>query len=76
MLADAILNGQFKMVNASWRYISKEVKKIVRDLLQVDPRDRMTMKKLKQHPWLQGQASTRPVPGLPGRLKTVCSAPI
>ncbi|XP_037339034.2 serine/threonine-protein kinase Chk2 isoform X1 [Pungitius pungitius] len=52
-VTEQILRGEFTMVPSRWRSISDPAKDVVRKLLVVDPRRRMTIEEALQHPWLQ-----------------------
>ncbi|KAM6944524.1 serine/threonine-protein kinase Chk2 isoform 2-T3 [Lycodopsis pacificus] len=52
-ITEQIIDGEFTMVPSKWRHISDQAKDVVRKLLVVDPRRRMTIEEALQHPWLQ-----------------------
>ncbi|XP_028270910.1 serine/threonine-protein kinase Chk2 [Parambassis ranga] len=55
-ITDQIISGKFTMVQSKWRHVSDQAKDVVRKLLVVDPKQRMTIKDALQHPWLQDAA--------------------
>jgi len=46
----------FKMVGKAWDNISSSAKDLVSKLLKRDPRSRITISEILQHPWLDGDA--------------------
>ena len=51
-----IRKGAFEFHREQWKNISKEAVDLVRKMLVVDPRQRLTCEQVLQHPWLQGHA--------------------
>lgn len=52
-LRQAILNGKFTLIGNGLNVISRECKDVIRGLLTVDPRERLTAAQLLEHPWLK-----------------------
>ena len=50
-LEESILNGEAKMRGAQWGSISEDAKDLVRHLLVVDPKRRLSSEKALQHRW-------------------------
>lgn len=48
-----IMSAQYEFSPADWSHISPQAKDVVNRLLKVDPMERMTVKELLHHPWLQ-----------------------
>jgi serine/threonine protein kinase len=54
--AEQIRKGAYEFHREQWKNISKEAVDLVRKMLVVDPRQRLTCEQVLQHPWLQGLA--------------------
>uniref|UniRef100_A0A3P9IYR8 Serine/threonine-protein kinase Chk2 n=1 Tax=Oryzias latipes TaxID=8090 RepID=A0A3P9IYR8_ORYLA len=54
-VSEQIIRGEFTMVPYKWKHISNQAKDMVRKLLVVDPKERMSIDEALQHPWLQDQ---------------------
>jgi len=58
-----ILDGRFEFDVPQFRAVSWEAKDLVRGLLSVNPKERLTVPKALEHPWLRGLASPSPRKG-------------
>lgn len=47
------------MEGKDWDHISEEAKDIIRNLLQVDPKDRYTAGEALKHPWINNNNAVR-----------------
>ncbi|KAF6716944.1 Serine/threonine-protein kinase Chk2 [Oryzias melastigma] len=54
-VSEQITRGEFTMIPKKWEHISNQAKDMVRKLLVVDPKERMSIAEALQHPWLQDQ---------------------
>ena len=57
-LFDQILKGRYDFPSPWWDKISKEAKDLVRRLLTVDPKKRITASQTKQDPWMSKAGAT------------------
>lgn len=60
-LYDSIIEGKFKFLKPWWDEISDSAKDLVTHLLCTDPEMRYTPKQVFEHPWMQGEASEKPL---------------
>lgn len=51
-----IKEGEFNFSGVQWEIVSSQAKDVIRGLLTVDPRHRLTMDELRTHSWVQGQS--------------------
>ncbi|EMS64675.1 Calcium-dependent protein kinase 29 [Triticum urartu] len=59
---DAILVGQLDFSSSPWPTISESAKDLIRQMLNRDPKRRITAAQALEHPWLkEGGASDRPI---------------
>ncbi|GLT34395.1 hypothetical protein SLA2020_089130 [Shorea laevis] len=60
---EEILKGELDLESAPWPTISEGAKDLVRKMLTMDPKKRITAAKALEHPWLKvdGEASDRPI---------------
>lgn len=49
-----IREGEFSFAAPQWELVSQQAKSVIRGLLTVDPKQRLTMTELLSHPWVQG----------------------
>ena len=49
-----IREGEFSFVGPQWDLVSSQAKSVIKGLLTVDPKKRLTMSELLSHPWVQG----------------------
>lgn len=49
-----IRGGEFTFVGPQWSLVSEQAKDVIRGLLTVEPKKRLTMSELLSHPWVQG----------------------
>lgn len=49
-----IREGEFSFVGPQWDLVSSRAKSVIKGLLTVDPKKRLTMSELLSHPWVQG----------------------
>lgn len=49
-----IREGEFSFVGLQWDLVSSQAKSVIKGLLTVDPKKRLTMSELLSHPWVQG----------------------
>uniref|UniRef100_A0A8C9V5U6 Checkpoint kinase 2 n=1 Tax=Scleropages formosus TaxID=113540 RepID=A0A8C9V5U6_SCLFO len=52
-IIEQITQGCYKFIPARWAHISDQAKDLVKRLLAVDPKERLTIKEALQHPWMQ-----------------------
>lgn len=57
-LFDLIRNAEFDFPDDPWAQISNEAKDLVRKLLVVEPKDRLPVKEVLEHPWVKETAKT------------------
>jgi len=61
---DAILQGHIDFESKPWPSISREAKDLVRKMLTMDPKMRISAAQVLEHPWLrEGEASDEPIDG-------------
>ncbi|KAI3800284.1 hypothetical protein L1987_28371 [Smallanthus sonchifolius] len=60
---DAILEGEIDFESQPWPSISRSAKDLVRKMLTLDPRKRITSTQILEHPWLRegGEALDKPI---------------
>ncbi|KAK2974824.1 hypothetical protein RJ640_005608 [Escallonia rubra] len=60
---DAILQGELDFESQPWPSISSSAKDLVRKMLTLNPKTRITSAQVLEHPWLRegGEASDRPI---------------
>uniref|UniRef100_A0A7S3EVM3 Protein kinase domain-containing protein n=1 Tax=Haptolina ericina TaxID=156174 RepID=A0A7S3EVM3_9EUKA len=69
-LFDQILKARYDFPSPWWDPISKEAKDLVKGLLTVDPKKRLTAEQVIQSSWVSGNtASATPLPGISQNLK-------
>jgi serine/threonine protein kinase len=61
-----ILRGQYEFHPAYWHEVSDEAKDLIRKLLQLDPKQRLTVAQVLAHPWFEANAAI-----LSGRMLTM-----
>ncbi|GKV17796.1 hypothetical protein SLEP1_g28257 [Rubroshorea leprosula] len=69
---EEILKGELDLESTPWPTISEGAKDLVRNMLTMDPKKRITAAKALEHQWLKvdGEASDRPIDSaVQGRLK-------
>lgn len=54
LLFEIIMKGKFDFDERYWRDISKEAKSLIRNMLHVDPRKRLTTRQVLAHPFITG----------------------
>eukprot|EP00929_Paragymnodinium_shiwhaense_P120499 TRINITY_DN92461_c0_g1_i1.p1 TRINITY_DN92461_c0_g1~~TRINITY_DN92461_c0_g1_i1.p1 ORF type:complete len:1191 (+),score=230.61 TRINITY_DN92461_c0_g1_i1:59-3574(+) len=54
-----IEQGNFSLRGARWRDVSEEAKDLIRQLLRVNPSDRLPLRDCLRHPWVQGHGASR-----------------
>lgn len=52
-LQSLIKSGQFSFPNPQWNRVGQKARDLVRRLLTVDPRKRITIEQAEQHEWMQ-----------------------
>lgn len=52
-----IKSGKYDMPDEEWRHVSNNAKDLVRKMLTLDPKKRITAHNALRHPWLRGKAS-------------------
>ena len=60
MLCRLIVSGAFSFNSSQselWKYVSKEAKDLIRNLLVVDPEERYTIEDIMKHPWIANHVS-------------------
>nr|XP_051178975.1 calcium-dependent protein kinase 9-like isoform X3 [Lolium perenne] len=61
-VARSILKGVLDFEREPWPRISDSAKSLVRQMLEMDPRKRLTARQVLEHPWLQGAKTAPNVP--------------
>lgn len=61
-VAQAILRGQIDFKRDPWPNVSESAKSLVRQMLEPDPKLRLTAKQVLEHPWLQNAKKAPNVP--------------
>ncbi|KAK9048142.1 hypothetical protein SSX86_032895, partial [Deinandra increscens subsp. villosa] len=61
-VAQAILRGQIDFKQESWPSVSEGAKSLVRQMLEPDPKLRLTAMQVLEHPWLQNAKKAPNVP--------------
>ncbi|GAB4833985.1 Calcium-dependent protein kinase 13 [Ancistrocladus abbreviatus] len=61
-VAQAILHGIIDFKREPWPNISESAKSLVRQMLEPDPKHRLTAKQVLEHPWLQNAKKAPNVP--------------
>ncbi|XP_022088001.1 peripheral plasma membrane protein CASK-like isoform X1 [Acanthaster planci] len=59
-LFDMIVKGRYYMKPRQWDHISEPAKDLVRRMLRVDPRERITVEEALRHPWLRDRDRVTP----------------
>ena len=54
--------GKFDMPVEEWGHVSDNAKDLVRKMLQINPKKRITAHQALRHPWLRGEASSEIMP--------------
>ena len=52
-LRQQVMRGSFSFPESVWRDVSSEAKDLIRKLLTVDPRRRLTVAEALEHPWMK-----------------------
>lgn len=60
-LMKRMMSGTVEFHERYWQHISDDAKDFVRQLLQLNPNDRMTAEKALKHPWLQRVSHVDPI---------------
>lgn len=55
-LENKILNAEYDFNGPEWNEISQEARDFITQMLQVDPKNRITIEDALKHPWLSGNA--------------------
>ncbi|KAG1684015.1 Ribosomal protein S6 kinase alpha-5 [Nymphon striatum] len=55
VIMQRIKGGEFFFNGNEWEIVSHQAKSVIKGLLTVDPSKRLTMKELRNHPWICGQ---------------------
>lgn len=63
-----IVNGQYEFHQQYWSSISEEAKDLIRGLLTVNPRNRLTVDQALVHPWMSARAEDLELKNLDGNL--------
>lgn len=50
---DKILKGKFNTNGVNWEHLSSDVKSLIRSMLCVKPKDRLSIEEISSHAWLQ-----------------------
>nr|XP_043622880.1 calcium-dependent protein kinase 13 [Erigeron canadensis] len=61
-VAQAILRGQIDFKREPWPSVSEGAKSLVRQMLEPDPKIRLTAKQVLEHPWIQNAKKAPNVP--------------
>ncbi|XP_071838998.1 peripheral plasma membrane protein CASK-like isoform X1 [Apostichopus japonicus] len=59
-LFDMICKGRYSMKPRQWDNLSDHAKDLVRKMLRVDPKERLTVEEVLSHPWLRERDRTAP----------------
>lgn len=68
-LFEKIKKGIYEFNSPSWDNISKEAKEIIKGLLLVDPKKRMTPEQLMECPWINGGITTGKGENVLGKMR-------
>mmetsp|Transcript_44261 Transcript_44261/g.102235 ORF Transcript_44261/g.102235 Transcript_44261/m.102235 type:complete len:736 (+) Transcript_44261:64-2271(+) len=52
--SENILAGRYDMTKGNWSSVSEDAKDLIRQLLQVQPQDRLSLERCLQHRWVNG----------------------
>ena len=55
-----IVAGKFSFPGPRWNHISNEAKDLIKELLNTDPKKRISVQGLREHPWLTGKDRVLP----------------
>ena len=55
---DAVRSGRYRFHSEEWSRSSRESRQFIRQLLQMDPRKRMTAQQALEHPWIRMHANS------------------
>lgn len=55
MVMKRIQEGDFSLNSSQWKDVSRNCKDVIVGLLNVDPKKRLTLNQLLEHPWIQEQ---------------------
>ena len=58
-LFDMIKRGEFEFPSPYWDDVSEVAKDLIRQILVVDPKKRLTAEEISQHPWVVGEKTPR-----------------
>lgn len=77
--SDAIMQrirgGEFSFNGPQWNIVSDEAKEVICGLLTVEPRQRISMQKLLQHPWLRDLSVSSKIPLMTPDVLSSLSSP-
>jgi len=68
-LFEQIMKARYDFPSPWWDNISNEAKGLVKGMLTVDPKKRLTAKQVYSNEWVGGKASDAALPGVGGNLK-------
>jgi len=68
-----ILEGKFEFDVPQWQTVSSEAKDLVRGLLSVNPKERLTVQQTLEHPWLRSAVSPPSLPPPPPLASSAAS---
>ncbi|KAJ8263395.1 hypothetical protein COCON_G00158520 [Conger conger] len=54
-IREQITQGRYRFIPAIWAKVSEQAKDLVKKLLVVDPKQRLTLEEALQHPWMQDE---------------------
>ncbi|TQD97886.1 hypothetical protein C1H46_016411 [Malus baccata] len=60
-ILDAIAECKLDLQSAPWPSISDEAKDLIKKMLAMDPRRRLTASQVLEHPWMRKEASDKPI---------------
>ena len=49
----AVLKGEYDLQSGLWRDVSDEAKHLLRRMMEVDPKKRITAAEILEHPWVR-----------------------
>lgn len=69
-LFDMIKGGQYEFPSPYWDDVSDMAKDLIRNILVVDPKKRLTAEEIYNHPWVSGEKTPRTeLPNVTDKMK-------
>lgn len=67
---DMIKGGQYEFPSPYWDDVSDMAKDLIRNILVVDPKKRLTAEEIYNHPWVSGEKTPRTeLPNVTDKMK-------